>query len=131
MADPDRFQLSDKALAGAILVWTALSWGGRVNLLTGPESDDVWTWVRVGGSILLGLAAAHVLWRGGPFRRNVLLLFVLWTVVLWGRALALAWTDSSSVGFSVVHTVLALGWALLATMVGRLVYRPVEEGVRG
>lgn len=109
--------MSRRLLALAVLAWTAVSWGGRVGLLTTAEAGEPWTLVRVTGSLLVGVATAAVLARPPGWEGPVLGLFVGWTVVVWTRALLLAWVDSASLGFSLVHTVLAVGWFALAALV--------------
>ena len=46
--------------AGAAAVWTFIAWGNRIGLLTGDEASDPWTWIRVGGSLLFGVALAVI-----------------------------------------------------------------------
>lgn len=105
-----------------VLAWTLVSWGGRIQLITAPEAGDPWALVRIGGSLLLGVATAGVLWRApgrapgrAQGRATVLRwVFVGWTLALWGRSLVVTWLDPPSVAFGVVHTVLAAGWLWLA-----------------
>lgn len=119
-------------LALAIIVLTAVAWGGRVGLLTGGE--DYWAWARIGGSIVIGVAAALALLVPGLVRarKPVLLSFSVWTVLLWGRSLVINWLGSGSIAFKLVHTVLALGffflalWATAAATRGDLVSSPDE-----
>lgn len=102
------------ALAAAVTVWTLVAWGGRIGLLVGDEGP--WTWVRVGGSILVGLFAAATLvvpaLEGA--RRPALIVFSVFTVVLWTRSLIVNWVGDGSLPFKLVHTVLALGFFALA-----------------
>lgn len=113
-------------LALGILVWTAVTWGGRVRLLTGAEQGDLGTWLRVGGSIVVGVAAATVIAfaSGGSLERWVLTLFALWSTVVWLRSLITVWLDDGSVPFKLVHTVLAAGFLLLAFLAVRLGWAP-------
>lgn len=101
-------------LALAIVVWTAVAWGGRIGLLTGSEGS--WAWARVGGSIAVGAAAAAVLVlrRLAGALKPVLLAFSVWTVLLWARSLLANWLGSGSLPFKLVHTILALGFFALA-----------------
>lgn len=102
------------ALAGAILIWTLIAWGGRIGLLTSEEGWD--SWLRIGGSLLIGLFAAVtlVVRRWDPARKPALIVFSFFTVVLWARSLIVTWTGSGSTPFKLVHTVLALGFFALA-----------------
>ena len=114
---------SRRVLAGLIVAWTLIAWGGRVGLLVGGEG---WTsWVRIGGSLMLGLLAAAVLvlpgWRG--LSRPILVTFSAWTVLLWGRSLIVTWTGSGSLAFKLVHTVLAAGFFALAVWAWRTTTR--------
>lgn len=100
-------------LGAAVLVWTLLAWGGRIGLLT--DGDGVFDAVRIGGSILIGLATAAVLvFPGLRGRANLVLYgFIVWTVGLWARSLIVNWSGSGSVPFKLVHTVLAAGFLVL------------------
>jgi hypothetical protein len=102
------------ALAVAIVVWTLAAWGGRIGLLTSDES--VWSWVRIGGSLLVGLLAAATLVLAPlqDVRRPVLIVFAVFTVVLWVRGLVVNWIGDGSLSFKLVHTVLGLGFFALA-----------------
>lgn len=103
------------ALAIAIAALTLAAWGGRIGLLTEGEAG-VWDWVRIAGSLLIGLLAAAVLLVPAleSVRTPALYLFALWSVVLWGRALIVNWAGDGSLPFKLVHTVLAIGFVALA-----------------
>lgn len=102
-------------LAVAVVVWTLVAWGGRIGLLTEGEAT-AWDWLRIGGSIVIGLAAGAVLYLSEPgtLRSVVLYVFGVWTVVIWGRSLVINWMGSGSLPFKLVHTALAIGFFLLA-----------------
>lgn len=121
-----------RALAVAILVWTLVAWGGRIGLLTGAEE---WTsTLRIGGSLLIGVVTATVLIAPplANVRRPVLYIFAIWTVVLWTRSLIVNWMGSGSLGFKLVHTILAVGfyliawWAVAAAARGNPIAHPDE-----
>lgn len=103
------------ALAVAITVWTLVAWGGRIGLLT---SDDggIGTWIRIGGSIVIGVfaAATLVIPRLAGIRKPALVVFSIFTVVLWVRSMIVNWTGSGTLPFKLVHTVLAIGFFALA-----------------
>lgn len=102
------------ALGIAIAVWTLVAWGGRISLLT---SGDGWDdWLRIGGSILIGLLAAATLLLAGleSWRKPALIVFSLFTVVLWTRSLIVNWAGGGTMPFKLVHTLLALGFFALA-----------------
>lgn len=101
-------------LAAAIAVWTLLAWGGRIGLLTSNEGTGAW--VRIGGSLLIGLftAAALIVPQLETVRRPSLYVFSLFTVALWIRSLVVNWVGDGSLPFKLVHTVLALGFFGLA-----------------
>lgn len=108
---------SPPALAAAIVGWTLLAWGGRIGLLA--SGDDWLDIARIGGSVLIGAAAAIVL-SSRRFRAvsaPVLYVFVGWTVILWIRSLIVNWAGSGTLAFKLVHTVLAGGFLLLAYLV--------------
>ncbi len=115
-------------LAIAILAWTAITWGGRIGLLT--QGDDWADVARIGGSLVVGLAAAGVLlfpgrWAGG---RIVLYLFSAWTTVVWARSLVVNWAGSGSLAFKLVHTVLGVGFFALAYWAWSLARRGAIAG---
>jgi hypothetical protein len=87
------------ALGIAIAVWTLAAWGGRIGLLT--SDDGVSAWIRIGGSLLIGLFAAATLLipQLEGSRRG---------------ALIVNWAGDGSLPFKLVHSVLALGFFALA-----------------
>jgi len=117
-----------RRLAIAIGGWTLLAWGGRIGLLAGGEG--VWAWLRIGGSLLVGTMAVVCLTFPGLrwARRPSLLLFAMFTVVLWARSLYVNWVGSGSLPFKVVHSVLALGFFALAWWAYKLAGTPVSTG---
>jgi tellurite resistance protein TehA-like permease len=102
------------ALGVAIAVWTLAAWGGRIGLLTSDEG--VLAWVRVGGSLLVGLFAAATLLvpQLEGARRWALIVFSLFTLILWVRSLIVTWAGDGTLPFKLVHTVLAIGFFSLA-----------------
>ncbi len=102
------------ALAIAIVAWTLVAWGGRIGLLTSGEG--LGAWLRIGGSIAIGLFAAATLLvpQLEGARRPALIVFSVFTVVLWIRSLVVNWTGDGSMPFKIVHTVLAIGFFALA-----------------
>lgn len=110
--------MRERALGASIVLWTAIAWGGRIGLLVGGE--DLWAWLRIGGSMLIGAAAAGSLLvpRMRAWRRPTLFLFSIWTVVLWSRSLIVNWVGSGSLAFKLVHTALAVGFFALALWAG-------------
>lgn len=107
--------VSRTVLAVAIGAWTLLSWGGRIRLLTDTE-QGLATWVRIGGSLLVGVAAVLVVLfaDGGGLERWVLTLFAAWSTTIWLRSLISVWTEDHSTAFRLVHTVLAAGFFVVA-----------------
>jgi hypothetical protein len=96
-------------------------------LLTGDEASDPWTWIRVGGSLMFGLALAAiavVLWRGTPLVRwmaGVFVGFGVLMLVIWLRSAFSVLGDDESVAFKVVHMVLAaisIGFGLVLSRLG-------------
>ncbi len=102
------------ALAIGIAVWTLVAWGGRIGLLTSGEG--LGAWLRIGGSIAIGLFAAATLLlpQLEGARKPALVVFAVFTVVLWIRSLIVNWAGGGSMPFKIVHTVLAIGFFALA-----------------
>lgn len=100
--------------SGAAAVWTFIAWGNRIGLLTGDERSEPWTWIRVGGSLLFGailLVVALMLWRGGEpagWMRAVFVSFLVLMLAIWTRSAISVLGGDESIGFKVVHVVLAL-----------------------
>ena len=108
----------------AAAVWTFIAWGNRIGLLTGNEASEPWTWIRVGGSLLLGaalLVVAIALLRRRPFTRMMGVVFIVFgilMVVVWGRSAISVLTDDESLAFKLVHLVLAvisIGFGIVLT----------------
>jgi hypothetical protein len=59
-------------------------------------------------------AAALVLPQLEPVRKPALIVYSLFSVVLWARSLLVNWAGDGSLPFKLVHTVLALGFFVLA-----------------
>lgn len=111
------------ALGLAIAILTVAAWGGRIGLLTESEAG-LSDWLRIGGSLLIGLSTATILLVPvlERFRRPALIVFAIWSVVLWARALVVNWAGGGTVPFKLVHTFLALaffGLAVWAVVVWR------------
>lgn len=112
-----------------MLAWTALSWGGRVGLLTDAESSDAGSWARIGGSILIGLLAAAAFFTGRA-ARPMAWIFALWTLGVWSRSLWVVWSEPNTLGFQMVHTVLAAVWFGLAALAVRIHGLQAGSGTR-
>ncbi|MEX1037752.1 MAG: hypothetical protein WDZ96_02725 [Acidimicrobiia bacterium] len=106
-------------LALSVLVWSGVAWGGRIGLLT--EADGWSDLIRIGGSLLLGLATAVALFVPSLRVRSAPLFysFAIWTVVLWLRSMVVNWSGSGNLPFKLVHTILAAGFFILAYLVWR------------
>lgn len=84
------------------------------------EQGDVGNWVRIGGSLLIGAAAVAVLVAArGALERWVLTVFSVWSTVIWVRSLLTVWSGVESAAFKAVHTLLAVGFLLLAYLAMR------------
>ena len=101
-------------LAGAIVIWTLIAWGGRISLLVG--SEDLWAWARIGGSIVLALIVGIglVVAPSRGWTRWGLVVFSVWTALIWARSLVVNWLGSGSMPFKLVHSALAAGFFGLA-----------------
>lgn len=118
--------LSRTALAIAIAVWTLLTWGGRIRLLTDAEQADTANWLRIGGSLAVGAVAVVALLAlgGSQAERWLLTFFALWSTSIWARSLFAVWSGEQSMGFKAVHTVLAVGFLALSYLALRTGWSP-------
>lgn len=112
----DRTRL--RLLAGGIAGWTAITWGGRINLLTGDEASDPVTWARVGGSIAVGALGAVAAWSATSGSRRWpaagLGTYAVWNLAIWGSSMVTTWQGDYTTAFKLVHTALAGGSLALA-----------------
>lgn len=107
--------IADRRLALLIAVWTLFTWGGRVGLLTGDE--EAVAKVRIGMSLLLAVGAVVALTADVSWRRPGLIGYAVGVFVVWGSSLVSVLTDpTSSTAFRLVHSVLAFGSMVLATL---------------
>ena len=113
-------------LAAAILGWTSIAWGGRIMLLA--VGDDWFDIFRIGGSFVIGVTTALALWIPQRSSTSVLYGFSLWTALVWTRSMWVNWTDSGTLGFKLVHTVLAVGFFALAYAVWAVARRDSVSG---
>ncbi len=104
--------ISRRTLGWVIAAWTLISWGGRIGLLTDADGADLRSWLRIGGSLALGLVtgAAFV---SGRMVRVTGYVFAAWTSFVWVRSLVTVWTEPNTLAFRLVHTALALVWFAL------------------
>ncbi len=98
--------MSHRLLGVLILLWAAITWGGRIGLLVGSDPVAV---ARIVISIAVALAAGYVLIRRHSEGRGRLVLwtYALVTAAIWLSSLANVWTNDNSIGFRLVHTALA------------------------
>lgn len=102
--------MSIRMLAAASAVWQFISWGGRVSLL-GEAGATRWDWIRIGTGVGLGvLLAVIALWKDATldFQEKVASSFLFLTIIVWGRSLLNVWSETNTLGFRLIHTVLAL-----------------------
>jgi hypothetical protein len=114
-------------IAAGLLAWTVVAWGGRIGLLTdGVGSAD---FLRIGGSLLIGLATALALAMPSVRLRALPMYYVfcVWNVVLWGRSLVVNWTGTGSLPFKLVHAVLAIGFFILVVSVWGFAHDSTEK----
>ncbi len=98
------------ALAGG---WSLLVWGSRIALLTGPESSNPFSWLRIGGSVALGttfLFLAMLMWRTGSpsgWSLPTALVYLVFSIGVWIPSAVSVLAGEASIAFKAVHVVLA------------------------
>ena len=100
-----------RILAVAVAVWTLIAWGGRLMIL---DMTAGWDAIRVVGSLVVGGVSVAVLLIRRAGLRVVAYVFTGWTLGVWGRSVFNVWRDSNTLGFRLIHTLLAAGFAYLA-----------------
>lgn len=111
--------MSRRTLGWAIAIWATITWGGRIGLLTGPEADDPWTWIRVLGSLAAAAGATYALLRPSSGSRALLVVYAGVTVAVWSTSVVSVWITDHETAFRVVHTVLAAVSLALAAAAAR------------
>lgn len=107
--------------------WTLLSWSGRLDLAGGVEAPIV-------VFLALGLAVAATVVTGRATTdagRRLVQAASIWTVGYWAVRLALILGRDYSVGFKVVHAMLAVVAAGLAVWAWRSVRSATPAGSAG
>jgi len=96
------------------------------------SGEGVGAWLRIGGSLAIGLftAATLAVPQLEGARRPALIVFSVFTVVLWIRSLIVTWVGDGSLPFKMVHTVLALGFFALVWWAASLATSPMEGDPR-
>ncbi len=123
------------------VVWTLLVWATRIdNIWSDPDLTDGGKWIRTSLAISFVAAAGAVTtvavrtWKNPPTRIDDVILDVAayWTVAVWVvRAVQISLGDHS-VGFIVVHVLLAVVSIALAWWLRRAhSYDPVRHGTVG
>lgn len=88
-------------------VWTLLVWATRIPLLE-PDAS-LQDWLRIGAGLLAGAAVLVSALRSQPGRLRawINIGFAFAMIFLWLPSLLSVWATDNSVGFRIVHTVLA------------------------
>jgi hypothetical protein len=105
--------------AALLAVWTLLVWAGRLR----NAGADAGAIALAAPFIVLAVAVLVGLWRARPWLRIAVTALAAWTTVVWVVRGTLIWTHDHSIGFKVVHTVLAVVSIGLAAVAQRHVQR--------
>ncbi len=109
-----------------IAIWAAVTWGGRIGLLTGDET--LVAKARIAVSLLAAAVAVAGLLFRGSWRRPAVGFYVAVTLVVWVTSVISVVSDpASSVAFKGVHLVLAAVSIALAGVAWRVGFRPSES----
>lgn len=109
----------------ALGAWSVLTWAGRVrNIFDDAELSGserlVWL-VPALVFVLGGVVTLWAWWRGGRALRSFVAAFAVWSIGYWALRMVLLVGNGHSVGFVVVHAVLAaVAVALSVAVLGRL-----------
>ncbi len=109
-----------RVLGIVILAWALLSWGGRVGLLTGPESGDLVVWFRIAGSLATAAIVGLALLASASWLGPAAWLYAVVAGVVWSTSLVSVWTDpTTGMAFRLVHSALAAVSVSLAVLAVR------------
>lgn len=115
--------IPQRSLGIAIIVWSLITWGGRIGLLTGDETTDPMVWFRIVGSLVTAALAGLALIGD---RRWVMLAVVGYSLValgVWGTSIVAVLPDmTASLQFKMIHTVLAGVSLVLAGLALRMAF---------
>lgn len=119
--------ISHRVLAALIAVWAAVTWGGRIGLLTGDETLVAKT--RIAVSLLVAVVAVAALLTRARWRRAAVVAYAVVAVAVWGSsAVSVLGDPSSSLAFKAVHLVLAVVSLSLAVLAWYVAVRQPEPG---
>lgn len=120
--------IPQRTLGITIIGWSLITWGGRIGLLTGAESDQIWTWVRIAGSLVTAFAAGIGLLMALGAVRVLVAVYGALAVVVWGTSLVSVFGDAeTTAAFKLVHSVLAVISLALALVAVKWVFNPQKR----
>ena len=119
--------ISHRVLAALIAMWAAVTWGGRVGLLTGDET--LMAKARIAVSLLVAVVAVASLLTRARWRHAAVATYAVVAVAVWGSsAVSVLGDPSSSPAFKAVHLLLAVVSVSLAVLAWYVVVRQQEPG---
>jgi hypothetical protein len=114
-------------LAALIAVWAAVTWGGRIGLLTGDET--LVAKGRIAISLLVAVGAVVGLLSRARWQRSAVVAYAVVTGAVWGSsAVSVLGDPTSSAAFKAVHLILAAISISLAALAWNVVVRRWEPG---
>ena len=116
---PATGRASARLVLGLSALWTLVVWFGRIGLI--DADADAWMRARLTISLLFGAVLVLLWWRIEVVRSRAaivtMIAYAVWMVAVWGPSLVVTLASGSSLGFQIVHTVLATVSLLSATAV--------------
>ncbi len=114
-----------RLVLGLSALWTLVVWLGRIALI--DAEAGAWMRSRLLISLLFGAVLVLLWWRVDVVRTRsaivTLVAYAVWMVAVWGPSLVVTLASGSSLGYQVVHTVLATGSLISAAAVAGLARR--------
>ena len=119
---------------GTAGAWTLLVWLTRIPLVEADAGPGAW--IRIGAALAAGVLVVVAAWRLADWEPRTIawinIGFAFAMVFLWLPSLLSVWSNDNSLGFRLVHTLLAavsMGFGVLLAQQGQDTMRSSEKDV--